>query len=98
MYTKETYLNLFTGAPWTNYYKNGKLIATRSKGKLEMKPQSGPAFDPLTRAQGFRYWQKHFPGLPCWMLPPMLEEAIDLKATYRGEYIDRNGERVGVFG
>lgn len=99
MYIKESYPDLFGLGAWTNYYKEGKLIATRIEGgKLELANQHGPKYDLLTRAKGYRYWEKHFPERYCWSLPEMLQEALDMEPASRGWFIDRNGEVCGYEG
>jgi hypothetical protein len=98
MYTKETYPNLFGIGSWTNYYKNGKLIAMRSEGRLELVNIHEPAYDVLTRAKGYRYWEKHFPDRYCWSLPEMLQEALDMEPASSGYFVDRNGELCGYEG
>ena len=91
---------LFCLKPYTVIFKNGHRIARREEGEgWDYIPQMrrGHGAD-LTRAKGFRYWERHFSGWLCWMLPAEIEDAINLEAHYKGEYIDHDGELVGVFG
>ena len=98
-YTKTSYPNIFTNGEWTNYYKNGKLIATRDgNGKIELLHHHGSAYDALTRAKGYRYWWKHFPDRYCWSLPQDLQDALDMAPATRGYFVDRNGHLCGYEG
>lgn len=98
MYTKKHSAGLFA-TDITYFYKDGYLIATRDSKGWHRYPNKLKGYGcSLTRAQGYRYWQRHFPGLPCWLLPEPLEEATDLEPEYKGEYTDKSGEVIGVFG
>ena len=97
---RHTAEELFCSKAYTVIFKDGHRIARREEGEgWDYLPQmrKGHGAD-LTRAKGFRYWGRYFPNLPCWMLPAELEAATDLEAHYKGEYIDHDGELVGVFG
>lgn len=99
-YTKNSYHNIFLDDTLTNYYKGGKLVATREgNGPIELTHHHGPAYDPLTRAKGYRYWEKHFPGRYYWDLPEALQEAIDMEPATRGHFFHKKtGEIWGYEG
>ena len=97
---RHTAEELFCSKAYTVIFKDGHRIARREEGEgwdyiPQMRRGHGVTW---TRAMGFRYWERHFPGWFCWMLPAELEAATDLEAHYKGEYIDHDGELVGVFG
>lgn len=88
-----------------NYYRDGKHIGYRRfNGPLqlsncrryELRGSGSPS--ELTRAQGYRYWIKHFPGRCCFDLPSLLLEATEKPCKTYGSYINRNGKRVGYAG
>jgi len=95
MYTKTT--SVFFGTI-TTFYKDGRLIACRREGeRIHFAiPYSEPVT--LTRAQAFRYWERHFPDRVCWDLPSELYEATELPPKSSGVYTDSNGELVGYEG
>ena len=98
-YTKTSYPNLFGDGAWTNYYKNSKLIATRdASGPITLTYHHGPKYDTLTRAKGYRYWEKHFSGRYYWDLPQELQDALDMAPATRGYFVDRNGHLCGYEG
>ena len=88
-YSKTSYPNLFGDGNWTNYYKGSKLIATRDgNGPIKLTNHHGPAYDTLTRAKGYRYWEKHFPDRYYWDLPQELQDAVDMESATSGEFWD----------
>lgn len=100
MYTKKVINHLFfpcLGA-YTEYYKNGKYIGARYyNGVTLVKPHSEPC--EISRAQAFKYWERHFSGLPCWLLPKPLEDALDKPVKSNGVYWSkRRREYVGYSG
>lgn len=100
MYTKFTRKSLFFDGDYAEFYKDGVLIARRNRasgGNIRLYPRPTSEVR-LTRAQGFRYWERHFPLRACWDLPPALREAVALDPATYGKYIDRNGEAVGYAG
>lgn len=98
MYTKVVRTNLFfPSESYTQFLKNGVVVAVRYKGELKLSPKY-PEPIRLTRAQGYKYWTRHFIDRPYWRLPKALEEAIFEEPRYFGTYIDRNGELVGTEG
>lgn len=53
------------------------VIATRRRGGvIEFTPRRAAAHVVITRAQAFRYWDKHFPGRCADDLPAPLSEAV----------------------
>lgn len=72
---------LFSGG-FTKYWKNGHAFAAFTQDGLYWRRESMVMPDEpcviLTRAQGFRYWQKHFPRRPWWTLPAALQLAVNL--------------------
>lgn len=97
MYTKVYHPNLFTTGGYWEFYKGKTLAAIRDEEGLRLVHHV--TFPPeITRAQGFRYWEKHFAERPYYALPEPLEEAINKEAIYRGHFIDKYGERVTIYG
>ena len=76
------------------YWKNGRVIARSDKGRLKF--ESGLPFKTpvvMTRSQGYRYWEKHFPNRICYSLPRLIEAAVDLYDDSEVVYqIDKSGE------
>lgn len=84
MYTKEVITNFFDDGTTTNFYKNGMLIASRKNSEpIKFYHRYYSLFDPITRAKGYRYWEKHFPNRACYALPKLLEDAVYLEAEYK---------------
>jgi len=77
------------------YWKNGRVIA-RSGDEEGLKFESGlPCKAPvvMTRSQGYRYWEKHFPNRICYDLPELVAAAVDLYDDSEVVYqADRGGE------
>lgn len=99
-YTKIVLPRLFDDcARAVDFYKNGKLFAYDcgdGRGIQIIPPVRNPI--ELTRAQGFRYWERHFPERACYTLPALLEEAVDREPKSFGIFFDRNGEEIGYCG
>lgn len=93
-FTVKSFYSLFVDSPSKNYYKNGELWAVSHNGNLFLIGRRHYQA-PLTRAQGFKYWKRHFPNWFYFDLPELLQEAIDRPTERYGTYIDRNGEVVG---
>ena len=93
MITVKQYESIFTGGTHKNYYKDGKLWGMSYDNKLKLEPHWKDPTDYLTRAQGYKYWRKYFPGRICYTLPEPLQEAIDREPESRGVYED---DRVGL--
>ena len=99
MYTKKMYPSLFDDyGPVTDYYKDGELIASKIDGQIRLYHFHGPAYEVLTRAKGYRYWEKHFPDRYCWTRPEPLQEALDMAPASRGVFVDRSGQLCGYEG
>ena len=100
MYTKEVRdYSLFISTPVTVYFKDGKVVGRKQDGVMTLTPSFADNTVELTRAQGYRYWGKHFPNLPCYCLPDALREAINKEPWSCGAYFDRKrGEWVGYSG
>lgn len=99
MYTKKVMPNLFGDGGWTGFYKNSELIATREDGEfIKLLQHKGPSYDTLTRAKGYRYWERHFKERYYWALPDLLQDAIDMPSATSGYFIDRHGELHGYEG
>lgn len=75
------------GVPWGTSSANGTFLI----GHINHRA-------PLTRAQGFKYWEKHFKDKYIFELPKELQKAIELEPTSHGCYMDRNGHLVGYSG
>lgn len=80
-----------------HFYRNGHLIGMSRNGQVERIKSHEERYEPLTRAKGFRYWNKHFTGRYCWDLPEVLQEAVEMECRACGSFI-RNGEEVGYCG
>lgn len=98
MYTKIVFDIFFEENPFTVYYKNGEAIAIKDENGLRLEKARGEQYDPLTRAKGYRYWEKHFPDQYCWTLPQELQDALDMPPATSGVFIDKNGELMGYEG
>lgn len=103
----EIYESLFfstNGSYFKDIYRNGSKIACAhyTDGKRDWviwlnKSSSEPI--ELTRAQGFKYWRKHFANRPCYSLPKELAEATDRDFRSSGVfYSKKRGEVIGYMG
>ena len=76
------------------YYKNGRIIARSDAEGLRFEsglPSKAPVV--MTRSQGYRYWEKHFPNRVCYDLPALIEAAVDLYDDSEVVYqIDKNSK------
>lgn len=54
----------------------GVIAQRRRGGAIEFTPRRANAHVKITRAQAFRYWDKHFPGRCADDLPAPLSEAV----------------------
>ena len=99
MYTISITYDIFSGRPCKRFYKGLALIAwTNPTGgfyRFDFTPKAGCD---ISRAQAYKYWEKYFPDKPCWLLPEVLQEALEKPCTARGAYKDRNGEWIGYEG
>ena len=96
MYTKS--VSEFFGRT-TTFYKGRKVIGRRREGNpIHLCVNHDCPEIELTRAQGYRYWQKHFPERVCWDLPFALYCAVCQEPRSFGTYTDKNGELVGYAG
>ena len=82
---------------WRYYYRDGRLYGESGCYGLRLFPAPVSKVE-LTRAQGYRYWAKHFPDRACYTLPEALQEAIDRPPVSSGYYVDHSGELVGYEG
>lgn len=66
---------------YTLFLKTGEgVIAQRHRGgAIEFMPRRSNAHVKITRAQAFRYWDKHFPGRYSDDLPAPIAEATYLQ-------------------
>lgn len=88
MYTKRTIPALFSESTITIFYKDGVEVATRRNGVTALRPVYHTPME-LTRAQGFRYWEQHFPNRFCWDLPEVLQMALEKEPTAHGEFFSK---------
>ncbi len=84
MYEKKSY-SLFK--KHTTFYKDGHLHAWHEEDGSWQFVHPGKAPVTMTRSQGFRYWLKHFPDRPCWMLPPLIAAAVDISPEIESEVL-----------
>ena len=82
MYSKKSY-SLFR--KHTTFYKDGHVFAWHEEDGTWtfVHPCTSPVT--MTRSQGFRYWQKHFPDRPCWLLPALIEAAVSIDPEIESE-------------
>lgn len=76
------------------YRKNGRVIARSDEEGLRF--ESGLPFKTpvvMTRSQGYRYWERHFPNRICYDLPELVAAAVDLYDDSEVVYqIDKNSK------
>lgn len=58
---------------WINEDGSAILYAAHAR---EIRGESNANY--MTRSQGYRYWEKHFPNLPEWELPDLIREAVNI--------------------
>lgn len=89
---------LFSEFPTRIYYKNGREIGRSSNGAIYLYPSCSSDCE-LTRAQGFRYWKRHFGHRSYYALPQALQDAIDKPCRSFGQYVSkRDGALIGYEG
>jgi hypothetical protein len=99
MYSKAVAPSFFFGQV-TLFYKDGEIIASRQgeSAPIRLYQRGSLRQVSLTRAQGFRYWGKHFPDRACYTLPALLEEAVAKESASFGTFVNRRGEEVAYEG
>ena len=98
VYSIVTIPAFFTKLPTRLYYKNGREIARSCDGHISLLPSYHSKCE-LTRAQGFRYWEKHFPDRSRYTLPQVLQEAVDKPSHSFGQYVSKqDGALIGYEG
>ena len=83
----------------TTYYRNGRAFAIkRHNGTIHFinKPYSAPV--EITRAQAYKYWERHFPGRCCYSLPEILQKALEKPCVSHGFFVNHLGEAIGYSG
>lgn len=99
MYTKVTTPALFLDGNFVRVYKDGNLRGYKTPSCPIFTLVNTTTSDVnISRAQAYRYWEKHFADLPCYCLPEVLQEALEKVPTYEGYYFDRKGELVCTVG
>lgn len=82
MYTIKRYPSPFEDDETVEVHINGELRGIKYGNQwLLIRDPVYPV--ELSRAQGYRYWKRHFPDKPCWLLPQILQDAIDKEAEYK---------------
>lgn len=79
---------------YKHLYRNGRQICLAHytpEGKRDRVQWFKLCSDPieLTRAQGFKYWERHFPDRICYSLPTALAEAIDRDFRSEGTFYSK---------
>lgn len=97
MITVKTYKSFFSDGVVKYFYRDGELIGRAEDSKVTKHSTFG-TFHELSRAQGYRYWNQHFPNRLFLDLPEALQEAIEKEPTTYGEYTNRNGEIIEYIG
>lgn len=97
MITVKTHESFFGDGMVKNFYRDDQLIGWAEDGKVARYSTFG-TFHELSRAQGYKYWKKHFKNRLIWDLPEALQEAINKEPTAYGEYTNREGEVIGYIG
>jgi len=93
----EVYSSFFSDATVKEFRRDGALIGWSEGEKITRYTVTTIPYE-LSRAQGFKYWEKHFKGWLYWDLPKALQEAIEKEPTAYGEYTNREGEVIGYIG
>ena len=89
--------SLFDEDEVREYSREGRVIGTANRyGLILYKYGTRPVR--LSRAQGFKYWRKYFPGRIWTGLPEALQEALEEPCMTRGVYFTREGEAVAYEG
>ena len=82
MYTKHT--SLFDASS-VFYARDNSELGYKRNGELKLSPvtlwklHGKTAGISMTRAQAYRYWFKKFPERPSYMLPAILQKAIEIQ-------------------
>lgn len=58
------------------FYKDGIVVGYKQDGKLTLQPGASSYKVAMTRSQGFRYWERHFPERCSDSLPALIQEAV----------------------
>lgn len=97
-YSVETIPALFTDLPTRIYYKDSRAVGMSYEGAVSLLPSYSSTCE-LTRAQGYRYWEKHFSNRNYYSLPLILQEAIDKPSRSFGQYVSKkDGALIGYEG
>lgn len=100
-YIIEERCGLFAGH-YRAYHKKGKVIgiwtAASQSLKLVHRPEQPIDRVEITRAQAYRYWEKHFDKRSVYSLPKLLQEAVDKPCKSNGTYIKKDGQLAGYEG
>lgn len=88
-YTIKRFTNIFTNEPVSIFYSKGVEIAVRTNGAWNRHKPYMKAGCEWTRAKGFRYWKKYYPGRCYDSLPEELQRAIDMKPRAWGQYASK---------
>lgn len=56
---------------------DGRIIFANSHRRELRGESNGIA---MTRSQGYRYWDRHFPNRPEWHLPSLVRAAVNIEA------------------
>lgn len=97
MITVKTYESIFRKGTTKEYRKDDVLIGWSDNGEVTRYKVTTVPYE-LSRAQGYKYWERYFPNRLVWDLPEALQEAIEKEPTAYGEYTNRNGETIGYIG
>ena len=97
MITVEVYSSFFEDATVKDFRRDGVLIGEAIGEEITRYPTTTIPYE-LSRAQGYKYWKKHFKNRLIWDLPEALQEAINKEPTAYGEYTNREGEVIGYIG
>jgi len=97
-YTIDTAPTFFGDGIVRDYWKDGQLIGHTIGGTTRLLPRNHHKCY-LTRAKGFRYWKKHFPERPWYLLPSELADAVEKPPRSFGQYASKkDGALIGYEG
>ena len=98
MYTASRYECPFTGIMVTEFFRDGHYIGHRDEGQpIVLEPHFNDNIE-LTRAQGFKYWKRHFSNRSCYTIPEALAQAIERTPKSFGYYFNKYGKLCGYEG